>query len=81
MLEEKVLSTIKKYELIENGNTIVIGVSGGPDSMALLNILISLKKARKLDYQIVVAHINHGIRVEAEEETRYVENFCKEHGI
>ena len=33
MLEEKVLNTIKKYELIENGNNIVIGVSGGPDSL------------------------------------------------
>ena len=81
MLEEKVLNTIKKYELIENGNTIVIGVSGGPDSMALLNILISLKKDKKLDCEIVVAHINHGIRKEAEEETEYVENFCKENGI
>ena len=81
MLEEKVLNTIKKYELIENGNNIVIGVSGGPDSMALLNVLISLKKDKKLNYEIVVAHINHGIRVEAEEETKYVENFCKENEI
>lgn len=81
MLEEKVLKTIKKYELIENGNNIVIGVSGGPDSMALLNILISLKKDEKLNYEITVAHINHGIRIEAEEETKYVENFCKENKI
>lgn len=81
MLEEKVLKTIKKYELIENGNTIVIGVSGGPDSMALLNVLLTLKKNKKLSYEIVVAHINHGIRKEAEEETRYVENFCKMHKI
>lgn len=81
MLEEKVLNTIKKYELIENGNNIVIGVSGGPDSMALLNILISLKKDKKLNCNIIVAHINHGIRAEAEEETKYVENFCKENEI
>lgn len=81
MLEEKVLNTIKKYELIENGNNIVIGVSGGPDSMALLNILITLKKDNKLNYKIVVAHINHGIRTEAEEETKYVENFCKKNEI
>jgi len=81
MLEEKVLKTIKKYELIENGDNIVIGVSGGPDSMALLNILISLKKDKKLDCEIVVAHINHGIRIEAEEETQYVENFCVKNDI
>lgn len=81
MLEEKVLNTIKKYELIENGNNIVIGVSGGPDSMALLNVLICLKKDKKLNFEIVVAHINHGIRKEADEETKYVENFCREKGI
>lgn len=81
MLEEKVLKTIKKYELIENGNNIVIGVSGGPDSIALLNVLISLKKDKKINFEIVVAHINHGIRPEAEEETKYVENFCKENQI
>jgi len=81
MLEEKVLNTIKKYELIENGNNIVIGVSGGPDSMALLNIFINLKKYKKINCEIIVAHINHGIRDEAEEETKYVENFCRENNI
>lgn len=81
MLEEKVLNTIKKYELIENGDNIVIGVSGGPDSMALLNLLINLKKDKKINCEITVAHINHGIRKEAEDETKYVENFCKQHEI
>lgn len=81
MLEEKVLNTIKKYELIENGDNIVIGVSGGPDSMALLNLLINLKKDKKINCEITVAHINHGIREEAEEETKYVENFCKQYEI
>ena len=75
MLEEKVLKTIKKYELIEQGDTIVVGVSGGPDSMALLNVLINLK------YKVVVAHINHGLREEADEETQFVQNFCKEKNI
>lgn len=81
MLEEKVLGTIKKYELIEKGNTIVIGVSGGPDSMALLNVLIKLNEKKKIDCKIVVAHINHGIRVEADEETKYVEEFCRKNNI
>ena len=81
MIEEKVLETIRKYELIENGDTIVVGVSGGPDSMTLLNILISLNKMKKIDCKIVVAHINHGIRVEADEETKYVQEFCKKNNI
>ena len=70
MLEEKVLKTLQKYELIENGNNIVIGVSGGPDSMALLNVLLFLKETKKIEVNLIVAHINHGIRKEAEEETQ-----------
>ena len=81
LLEEKVLKTIKKYELIENGDNIVIGVSGGPDSMALLNVLINLNNKKGLKYKIIVAHINHGIREEADEETAFVEEFCKTQNI
>lgn len=81
MLEEKILHTIKKYELIKKGNTIVIGVSGGPDSMTLLNSLIFLREEKQIECNIVVAHINHGIRVEADEETKYVEEFCKNNNI
>lgn len=81
MLEEKVYDIIRKYDLIKNGDNIVIGVSGGPDSMALLNVLINLNKSKKVDCNIVVAHINHGIRKEAEEETKYVEEFCKANNI
>ena len=76
MLEQKILKTIKKYELIKNGDNIVVGVSGGPDSMALLNALINIRKSSNLKFGITVAHINHMIRIEAEEETRYVQNFC-----
>lgn len=81
MLEEKVYDTIKKYELIENGNTIVIGVSGGPDSMALLNVLYYLKENKRINCKLVVAHINHGIRKEADEETEYVKSFCASKNI
>lgn len=69
------LKTIKKYKLIKGGDNIVIGVSGGPDSMTLLNMLYHLKD--QLQVQLSVAHINHMIRPEAEEETNYVEQFCK----
>jgi len=79
MLEEKVENTIKKYELIKNGDNIVIGVSGGPDSMALLNVLLNMKEDRK--FNIVVAHVNHMIREIAEEETAYVQEFCKKNNV
>lgn len=81
MLEEKILNTIKKYDLIKNGDNIVIGVSGGPDSMALLNALIDLKETSKIKYEITVVHINHMIRKEADEETEFVKEFCKKNGI
>ena len=73
-LKQKVLSTIQKYNLIQKGDKIVIGVSGGPDSMCLLNCLFSLQKV--LGIELVVAHINHMLREEAEEETKYVQEFC-----
>lgn len=74
-LENKVLKTIKKYNLINENDRIVIGVSGGPDSMCLLNILNNLKE--DLHITLFVAHINHMIREEAKEETEYVKNFCE----
>ena len=75
MLEEKVLNTINKYNMVNSGDGIVVGVSGGPDSMTLLYILNILKE--KLNIKLYVAHINHSIRKEADEETEYVKDFCK----
>ena len=80
MLEDKVLKTIKKYDLIKTGDTIVVGVSGGPDSMALLNALINLNN-KNLSYKLIVAHINHGIREEADSETEFVRSYCEKKGI
>ncbi len=79
MLKEQVINTIKKYNLINDGDKIVIGVSGGPDSICLLHILNEIKS--ELNFQIYVAHINHMIRKEADEETEYVKKFCKNLGI
>lgn len=74
MLEEKVLKTIQRYNMLQDGDKVVIGVSGGPDSMTLLNILNNLKE--KLNINLYVAHINHMIRKETDEETEYVKDFC-----
>ncbi len=79
LLENKVLKTIEKYNMINNGEKIVVAVSGGPDSICLLNILNNIKD--KLNIKIVVAHVNHSLREEANEETEYVKNFCKKLNI
>ena len=74
-MKDRILNTIKKYNLIQDGDKIVIGVSGGPDSICLLHVLNELKN--ELNFKIFVAHVNHMIREEADEETKYVVNFCK----
>lgn len=80
MVFEKVLSTINKYNLIKSGDKIVIGISGGPDSVCLLHILNRLKE--KLDIEIYAAHLNHQIRgIEAQKDALYVSNICDEMGI
>ncbi len=79
MFEEKVHATIEKYNMIEDGDKIVVAVSGGPDSMSLLNSLIKLQQ--KINFEIVVAHVNHMIRAVADSETEYVKNYCDSNGI
>ncbi|MFA6194067.1 MAG: tRNA lysidine(34) synthetase TilS [Parcubacteria group bacterium] len=59
-LVKKIQENIFRYELIERGAKIVIGVSGGPDSVCLLDALYELKE--KYDLQIIVAHVNYGLR-------------------
>lgn len=82
-MKQKVLETIKKYNLIQNGDKIVLGVSGGPDSISMLDILneIRIDKTNNLDFNIVVAHVNHMIREEAGEDLEFVKNFCNKIGV
>ena len=82
-MKEKVLKTIKKYNLIENGDKLVLGVSGGPDSICMLNILNDIKNDRNLHmkFDIIVAHVNHLIREEAIDDQKFVEDFCKKINI
>lgn len=76
-LLEKVENYCVANKLIEKGDRIVVGVSGGPDSLCLLNLLNLLKDKYELD--LVVVHINHSLRDEADFEENYVretaENF------
>ena len=82
-MKEKVLETIKKYNMIENGEKVVLAVSGGPDSICMLDILNDIKNDETIDinFEIVVAHVNHMIRKEAEEDEKYVKKYCEEKQI
>lgn len=79
--EKRVFQTIKENSLVENGDKIVAGVSGGPDSIAMLNVLYQIKSENKINFEIYVAHINHGIRENAIIDEKFVEEFCKERNI
>lgn len=77
MLEQNVYEFIKKYQLIEDGDKIVLGVSGGPDSICMLNILNEIMKKGLINFEIFVAHINHGIRENAIYDEKFVMQFCE----
>lgn len=80
-LIHKVLDTIKKYHLIETGDKLVLGVSGGPDSITMLDILLKIKQEKQIAFDMVVAHVNHMIREEANEDEEFVKKYCMKNNI
>ena len=74
-----VKNNILENELIKSGDKVVVAVSGGPDSMCLLDTLNKLKD--ELNFSICVAHVNHGIRIESDDEKVYVESYCNANNI
>lgn len=65
---------------IKYGDVLVAAVSGGPDSMALIDLLVRIKK--EIDIEIICAHVNHNTGRKGQlEEQKYVENYCKENNI
>lgn len=73
---EKVLEFIKKKSLIQENDKIIIGVSGGADSVYLLRVLCLLREQMRLSLEAV--HVNHQIRKEARRDQQFVENLCQE---
>ncbi len=72
MMIRKIEQTIKKYALLENGDIVIVALSGGADSCALLLSLIGLANAYGL--KIIAAHFNHGLRGAQSDED---EAFCR----
>jgi len=59
-LIKKIQNTIFEYNLFQRGDKIILGVSGGPDSVCLLDVFFQLKD--KYDLEIIIAHVNYGLR-------------------
>ena len=76
---EEVYEFLRTKIGLKPNDVIVVGVSGGPDSMALLYILNEFKKSMGL--KLICAHINHNVRVESEQERIDLENYCKKNNI
>lgn len=70
MIIENVRSTIRKHGLVRAGDTVVVAVSGGPDSLALLYCLSSLAAGLRLDLK--AAHFDHGLRQGSQREAEFV---------
>jgi len=75
MLIDKVKSTIKKYNMLQKHDRVLVGLSGGADSVTLMESLLSLKKEYALE--LFIAHLDHGFRGE---ESRADSKFCEDLG-
>jgi tRNA(Ile)-lysidine synthase len=77
---KKIRGTISRYEMVEAGDKVIVGVSGGPDSVCLLDVMKTL--SGELNISLMVAHFNHGLREgEDEAETRLVEEIAESMGL
>lgn len=75
-LHAKVRETVEKYNMLSPGDRVLVAVSGGPDSVALLHLLCGLKGAMGL--RLEVAHLQHGIRgEEGREDALFVANIAQ----
>ncbi len=76
---QNVLDYLKNEIKLNDKDVVVVGVSTGPDSMVLLKLLCDLQK--ELKFKIVVAHVNHNVRIVSAEEALFLENYCHEHNL
>lgn len=77
---EKVKAAIKKYNMLKKGDRVIVALSGGPDSTALMVVLDLL--AQELDLRLIVAHFNHGLRgVESDEDEIFSRDLSTKKGF
>ncbi|MCX5906677.1 MAG: tRNA lysidine(34) synthetase TilS, partial [Deltaproteobacteria bacterium] len=78
-LIRNIRKTIQRFDMLQPGDRVVIGVSGGADSMTLLHILWELRSEYHLS--LVVAHLDHGLRPEAAEDRSFVKKAASGLGV
>lgn len=79
-LKERVFDFTRRHELLPRGETVLVGVSGGPDSVCLLHILVTLRE--RLGIELHLVHLNHMLRgVESDADAEYVSQLATELGL
>ena len=77
---EKVARFVAKWEMLNKADKVVVGVSGGADSVCLLFVLMELQKT--IGFDIIVVHVNHLLRGEdAESDEKYVRELCEKYHL
>ncbi len=76
---DRVINYLTNELKLSKGDIIVLANSAGPDSMCLLNILLSLRK--KYDLKIICAHVNHNVREESKAEKNFLEKYCEDNNV
>lgn len=74
-----VRKTVCRYNMLKPGDSVLVGLSGGADSTALLYLLLSLKQ--EFDLKIACAHINHGLRETADRDMLFCKALCEKMGV
>ena len=79
-MRRKVLQTIRQYNMVQQGDRVLVGFSGGADSTALLTLLWQLRE--QLGITVMACHLNHCLRKEeSERDEAFVRTFCQRRGI
>lgn len=77
---DKVRRYIEQWHMLESEDCVIVGVSGGADSLCLLFVLLELQK--EIPFRLIACHVNHGIRgEEAEADEAFVKQICAEYKI
>lgn len=74
------MDKVKEYlnKILKADSSVVVACSGGPDSMCLLELVLEEKENKNL--QVICAHVNHKMRIESEDEAKFVKKYCEDHG-
>jgi tRNA(Ile)-lysidine synthase len=76
---EQVSETIRRHGMLRGGEVVLVGVSGGPDSVCLLHALLALAPSLALTLHVV--HVHHGLRPEADAEAEFVVELARARGL